>query len=299
MQKIALIVLNWNRPKLTLDTVNSLLKIKHKNFSYHIFLVDNGSTDNSISVFKKNYSSQKKISILATEANLGFVDGNNFGIKKALSQHFNYLIICNNDILVKTDFVEKLLATAKKYPKAIIGPKIYFAKGYEFHQDRYTPDQLGKVIWSAGGRMDWPNILGSNIGVDQVDQAQFDKLSIDNDFISGCCLFVPASLFKTIGLFNSHYFMYLEDVDFCQRALKAGFQLIYQPQSVIWHLNAGSSGSGSGLHDYFFTRNRLYFARRYASLRARFALNRQALTYLFSKNNQISFNVSIFEYSIR
>ncbi len=284
MSQIAIIILNWNRPQLTLDTLDSLLKISHQKFSYHIFLVDNGSTDDSLALFKKKYRSHKDISILATGINLGFVDGNNFAIQKALQKNFNHILVCNNDIQVKADFVEKLVETAKDYPTAIIGPKIYFAKGYEFHKNRYTQSQLGKVIWSVGGQMDWSNILGSNIGVDEVDVGQFEKISTDLDFISGCCLFAPANIFKKIGLFDSHYFMYLEDVDFCQRALKAGFQLVYQPQSIIWHLNAGSSSSGSQLQNYFITRNRLYFARKFASPRTRFALNRQALTYFLSKN---------------
>jgi hypothetical protein len=284
MPKVAIIVLNWNRPKLTQDTLNSILKITHKNFSYHIFLVDNGSTDNSLKLFQKEYRLHKNISILATGDNLGFVDGNNYAIKIALQKNFDYILVCNNDILVKADFLQNLVDTAKVYPNAIISPKIYFAKGYEFHKDRYQKSQLGKVIWSLGGQMDWANVLGSNIGVDQVDIGQFEKISSDLDFVSGCCLFAPAKIFKKIGLFDRRYFMYLEDVDFSRRALKRGFQLICQPKSIIWHLNAGSSSSGSQLQNYFFTRNRLFFARHFASLRARFALNRQAIGYLFSKN---------------
>jgi len=284
MTQVAIITLNWNRPQLTTDTVDSLLKIKTSNFSYKIFITDNGSGDQSLAIFHQKYKNNQKVKIIATGSNLGYVSGNNFAIKKALDKNFDFILVCNNDILVKPDFVEELVKTAKNYPNAILGPKIYFAKGYEFHKDRYTKSQLGKVIWSVGGQVDWPNILGSNIAVDQVDIGQFDKISTDLDFISGCCLFVPRKIFKKIGLFDSHYFMYLEDVDFCQRALRTGFQLVCQPKSVIWHLNAGSSGSGSQLQNYFFTRNRLYFAHKYASLRAQFALLRQSLGFLFQKD---------------
>jgi len=284
MTQVAIITLNWNRPQLTTDTVDSLLKIKNQNFSYQIFITDNGSSDQSLAIFHQKYKNNPKVKIIATGSNLGYVSGNNFAIKKALNQNFDFILVCNNDILVKPDFVEELVKTTKDYPNAIIGPKIYFAKGHEFHKDRYTPSQRGKVIWSVGGQVDWANILGSNIGVDEVDVGQFDKISTDLDFVSGCCLFIPRKIFTKIGLFDSHYFMYLEDVDFCQKALRAGFQLVCQPKSVIWHLNAGSSGSGSQLQDYFITRNRLYFARQYASLRAYFALLRQSLGFLFQKD---------------
>jgi len=52
MTQIAIIILNWNKPELTLDTVNSVLKINHRNFNYQIFLVDNGSSDDSLNIFQ-------------------------------------------------------------------------------------------------------------------------------------------------------------------------------------------------------------------------------------------------------
>jgi len=285
MPRIAIIILNWNRPRLSIKTINSILNIRHRHFDYQIFLTDNGSSDNSLKRFHRTYHKNKKIKIISTGSNLGFVGGNNFAIKLALRQKYDYLLICNNDVLVDPLFLEKLLLPFKKDRRlAVVGPKIYFAPGFEFHSSRYSKKQLGQVIWSAGGQMDWDNILGGNIGVDQVDRGQFDQPQTDIDFLSGCCFLVKSSVVKKIGLFNPAYFMYLEDVDFCQRAKQAGYKILYQPPAKIWHLNSGSSASGSHLQDYFIIRNRLYFAKRYANPRARFALFRQAVKILFSSN---------------
>lgn len=283
MPTVAVIILNWNRPRLSIKTVNSLLKIHHRHFNYQVFLIDNGSTDNSTKQFRRIYGQNKKITILSTGSNLGFVDGNNFGIKHALKNKYDFILLCNNDLLFDPSFLEKLLIPFKKNNRlAIAGPKIYFAPGFEFHHSRYRQKERGRVIWSAGGHMDWDNILGSNIGIDKVDSGQFDQPLTTIDFISGCCLLIRASALRRIGLLDPAYFMYFEDVDYCQRAKKLGYKILYQPDSKIWHLNSGSSGPGSQLHNYFITRNRLYFARCYANPRARFALFRQSLTTLFS-----------------
>lgn len=281
MKSVAIIVLNWNKPKLTIETVNSLLKISHKNFSYQIIIVDNGSDDDSISQFNKLYSSSANIKVISTGINEGYVSGNNFGINYALKNKFDYFLIINNDVFVKKDFLQLLVNFLEKNSQyGLVGPKIYFAPGYEFHQNRYQKNELGKVIWSAGGQIDWNNVIGSNVGVDEVDYGQFNQNNDQLDFISGCCFLIRRSVVEKIGVFEN-YFMYLEDVDFCLKAKQNGFKIMYYPQSVIWHLNAGSSGSGSSLHDYFLTRNRLKFGFKYTKFRTKLALFRESLRILF------------------
>lgn len=282
---IALIILNWNLPKITIETVDSILKIKSTKFTYQIFLVDNGSTDNSLKEFSLKYGKNKHVSIVKTGRNLGYAGGNNFGIKQALKKKFNYLLIANNDILVKADFLEKLYLVSQKNPRAVLSPKIYFAPGFEYHRDRYSKNERGKVIWALGGRIDWNNVYGSNIAIDEVDHGQYDRHSPPMDFISGCCFFAPAHLFKKIGLFDEKFFLYLEDADFTQRAKKNAFKLLLVPESVIWHLNSGSSKPGSSLQDYFITRNRLLFGFRYAPLRTKLALFRESIVFLFTASH--------------
>ena len=282
MTKIAIIVLNWKQPKLTVETISSLLKINHQSFDYQIILVDNGSLDNSLKIFNKKYKENNSIKILNTKANLGYAGGNNFGISYALENNFNYIVLLNNDVIVDPNFLEELLKESNNFD--ILGPKIYFAPGFEFHKNRYQKKDLGKVIWSVGGQIDWNNIYGSNIGIDKVDHGQFEKNNENVDFISGCCLMASSGVFKTIGILDKNYFMYLEDVDFCQRAKKSNLKLACIPKSVIWHINSGSTKGPGDLQNYFITRNRIYFAYKYASLRTKFAIFRESIKLLSSQS---------------
>lgn len=282
MKKIAIIVLNWKQPKLTVETITSLLKINHQSFTYEIVLVDNGSPDDSLKIFTKKYQNNKSIKIINTKANLGYAGGNNFGINYALNNDFDFIMLLNNDVLVDPDFLEELLKESNQYD--ILGPKIYFAPGYEFHKNRYQKKDLGKVIWSIGGQIDWNNVYGSNISIDKVDRGQFDKINDNVDFISGCCLMASRGVFKTVGLLDKNYFMYFEDVDFCQRAKKSNLKLACIPKSFIWHVNSGSTKGPGDLQNYFITRNRIYFAYKYASLRTKFAIFRESMKMLFSQS---------------
>lgn len=283
MIKIAIIVLNWKQPSLTIKTIDSILKIKNNDIVYKIFLIDNNSPDDSYKILQKKYYKNKKIDLIQTGSNLGYV-GNNIGIKKALQQKYNYILLLNNDVVVDPNFLIELYKGIK-LGYDIVGPKIYFAPGYEFHQDWYSSKEKGNVIWSAGGQIDWNNVYGSNIGVDQVDKGQFDQNNDQVDFLTGCCLMIKPIVFKKIGLLNEKYFMYLEDLDFCQKAKKNKFKLAYIYKSKIWHVNSGSSKSGGDLHDYFITRNRLYFGINNASLKTKFALIRESIKQLTSPNS--------------
>lgn len=287
MTNVAIIILNWNQPELTLTAIDSILKIKHPHFNYKIILVDNGSSDNSLTIFTKKYQKLPLVKIISNNNNLGYVEGNNRGINYALKHNFNYLLIINNDVIVDPNFLKNLISFHQQNNNfALMSPKIYFAPGYEYHRDRYKTKDRGKVIWSFGGQMDWDNIYGSNIAIDQVDNGQFIKSPTYIDFLSGCCLFAPTSTFNQIGLFDKRYFMYLEDVDFCQRLIKQGKKLCVVPDSIIWHINAGSSTAGGGpLHDYFITRNRLLFGFTYARIRTKLALLKESLKIILSSHN--------------
>jgi len=221
------------------------------------------------------------VAVLENKKNLGFAEGNNVGFRFGLKKGADYVLLLNNDTIVDKNFLAELLKQGKDKKVGILGPKIYFAPGYEFHKERYRKSERGKVLWYAGGQMDWPNVLASHRGVDEVDRGQYDKVS-DTDFVSGCCMLVKRQVLEKVGLFDPRYFLYYEDNDLCQRAKRAGFKLLFVPAAHIWHLNAGTAGgSGSSLQEYYISRNRLLFGLRFAPLRAKAALVRQSLKLLF------------------
>lgn len=278
MKKVFVIVLHYKGKKFTRQCLLSLNKVKTDGFSLQTVVIDNSSPE-PIDDLKKEFSKQIFIS---NKENLGFAEGNNVGIKYSLKKGADYIMLLNNDTLIDKNALVRLIEVANSNIRSgILGPKIYFAPGFEFHKDRYQKNEKGKVIWYAGGIMDWDNVLASHRGVDKVDHGQYDKME-ETEFVSGCAMMTKREVFEKIGLLDKKYFLYYEDSDFCQRAKKAGFEIAYVPEAYLWHFNAESSMVGGELQDYYITRNRLLFGMRYAPLRAKLALFRESIRSLFS-----------------
>lgn len=280
MTKVSVVILNWNRAKDTIECLRSVNRARVKGIELSILVVDNHSTDDSVDRIGQQTSNIKHLQIIRNNSNLGFAEGNNVGIKKALNDGANYVLVLNNDTLVDRDMIMELVKVFDNDSSACaVSPKIYFAPGFEFHKDRYSKRNLGRVVWYAGGKMDWNNIYGSNMGVDEVDRGQFDKLT-ETDFATGACTMFRASALKQIGLYSEQYFMYSEDLELSQRMKNEGLKVMYAPKAVMWHKVAQSSAIGGQLNDYFTTRNRLIFADKYASMRTKFALFRENIRLL-------------------
>lgn len=279
MLKVTIVVLNWNRWNDTDKCLKSLqqLKISPK-YQAEVVVVDNASTDSSSKLISKNYP---ELPLIVNQENFGYAGGNNVGIKYGLEKNSDYILLLNNDTIVHNTLITELINTSIEKKAQVVGPKIYFSKGYEFHKDRYSADELGKVIWFAGGIIDWNNIYGSHRGVDEVDTGQYQEVCT-TDYVSGAAIFVSRQVFDMIGMLDEKYFMYYEDLDFCVRAKKAGFSLKYAPKAILWHNNAGSTRSGSGLQDYYITRNRLMFGLKYAPLRSKLALIKESTKLLIN-----------------
>lgn len=274
MTKVLVSIVNFNGNKDTLSCLDALDLVKVQDFELSVMVVDNASNE-EFQTEKKYQNFQLKI--IRSDKNLGFAGGQNLGIKWGLENGDDYFVVLNNDVILEENFLIKLLKTFTDEKNCgIVSPKIYFAKGYEFHKDRYKEEDLGKVIWYAGGKIDWQNLIAFHIGVDEVDKGQYEKVEA-TDFASGCCEMVKKEVFEKIGLFDEKYFLYYEDNDLSQRAKKAGFAVYYQPKAHLWHLNAGSTGgSGSSLHDYYITRNRLLFGFKFATLKTKLALVKES-----------------------
>ncbi|MEK9175990.1 MAG: glycosyltransferase family 2 protein, partial [Patescibacteria group bacterium] len=240
MKKIYIVMINYNGQENTIECLDSLLRLKTDGFELQTIVVDN-YPENKIKVDVSKYS-KIKLRVIFNPVNSGFSGGMNIGIKHALKNGGDYVLIHNNDTFVKEDFLQKLFDFAEKTEKAgIVAPKIYFAKGYEFHKDRYKEEELGHVFWYAGGNMDWKNVIGHHRGVDEIDHGQYDKIE-ETDFATGCSMLVKSEVINKVDLLDEAYFLYYEDSDFSKRAKDARYMIFYLPSSVVWHKNAGSTG---------------------------------------------------------
>jgi len=275
-QSVVIILVNWNGQKDTLVCLRSLEKLKSNRYDPILLVVDNASRDDSVAVLQKQFPKVKRI---ALPSNRGFTGANNVGMQWAVDHNVDHVWILNNDTLVDPNALA--LFDVFDDPKVgAAGSKIYFAAGAEYHKHKYRKKDLGRVLWFAGGMLDWDNLYASHRGVDEVDHGQYNEVE-QTDFITGCSFGMPTRVIRNVGMFDDKYFAYLEDVDLSFRIQQAGYRTVYNPASIVWHMNASSSGgAGSPMHQYFQTRNRLLLGMRHASLRTKFALMRQAVRHI-------------------
>lgn len=276
--KIAVVTINYYDIANTIECLQSIQKSKasgKKITTFVINIADAGKPSNQGKHIAKQFPST---SVRVIEAdNLGFSGSNNLGITQAQKDSCDTIILLNNDTTVHKDTLRQLHAKLAQKTIGAISPKIYFYPGQEFHHDSYKQSERGKVIWYAGGHIDWRNMYGSNRGIDEVDHGQFDQSS-ETDFATGCCFATRSDVIDRVGLLDEDYFLYWEDTDWSQRIRRAGYKVCYEPSGIVWHKNAGSTkGSGSPTHQYYQTRNRLLFGMKYGQARVKLALIKESV----------------------
>jgi len=238
---------------------------------FHIYVTDYSPKKDKKKITKRNF-----VTVIDGK-NKGYGAGINLGLKHAIKDGFKKFVVINNDVEFKKDFVRKCRESLDANAGGLQGGKIYYAIGYEYHKERYSKNDLGRVFWYAGGKIDWKNVYVSHRGVDEVDNKQYDKLG-KTDFITGCLMLLDKSVIENVGFFDESYFMYYEDADYCMRASKAGVKLLYDPSVVIWHKNGQSTeGSGSDFQVKFIEKNRFKFGLKYAPWRTKFHLLKNKL----------------------
>lgn len=261
--KLAVITVVYNNYKVLDDFLKSLEKQVDQNF--HLFVTDNSTKKQKIKTKLKNIT-------MIDSPNLGYSHGVNTGLKTALEKLFDRFCVINNDVYFEKNFVEKALSSLESNVGSIIGGKIYYAPGYEYHKDRYSGSDRGKVIWYAGGDIDWKHALISHRGVDEVDDGQYER-GTETEFITGCLTLFDKEVLDKVGFWDESYFLYYEDADWCVRAKNAGVRLIFDPTIIIWHKNSESTGKpGSPIHVKYQNRNRLCFGMKYAPFRTKLHL---------------------------
>jgi len=274
-KRAAIVTVNYERPQDTIELLRSLRQLKVGQREVETIVVDNGSGDDSAALIRKTFP---KVHLLTNKTNRGFAGGYNDGICRAQKLGAKYILIINNDTLIRDrDLLNKLIRTIESRPSiGVVSPKILFAPGYEFHKDRYKRGDQGKVIWYAGASFDWKNVMSCQRGLDEVDRGQYNREE-KTELSSACCALFKQEVFSTIKGFDESLFAYFEDNDLFQRMVKAGYAMFYNGTTSIYHKVSQTSGIGSATTDYYLTRNRLIFAARYCSWRTKLAVYRQAI----------------------
>jgi len=249
LSKVSIIVLNWNNWQDTVKCIGSFSKLQYPN--YELVIVDNGSTDDSVRQIKSKFPD---ITLIETGKNLGYTGGNNMGIKYAMKNEGEYVLIVNNDTeLINTHFVEEMIIKMEEDPTVgIMGPKIL--NPGEIIQDSilFTPTLLNSIRESL--LFKFRRRDEKNYSIPQRVEA-----------ISGVCWLIRRKVIEQIGLLDEDYFMYAEEQDYCYRAQKAGWKIMYYPvQSILHYKEPNDKNESRNYRQYIYARkNLVLFLRKH------------------------------------
>jgi GT2 family glycosyltransferase len=241
----AIVVLNWRNAPATVACVASLKKITAPDVT--VVVVDNGSGDDSVAAIRQHHPD---LTILETDANLGYAGGNNVGVRYALAHGAEYVGILNNDACVDPDFMQPLLAASRSFSDAaILTPMICEAERPE-------------TIWALGGQVDWTTGDSHRLHAGEQRAAWKDHAPFPVEFAVGTAMLASRYVWERAGLIDESFFLYYEETDWCVQARRLGIPSVAAPASCIWHEADAGGGRTSPQITYYMTRNALRFLQR-------------------------------------
>lgn len=241
---IYVVVVNWNRCQDTLECLDSLSHLTYPNF--RLLVVDNGSNDGSVQAITQRFPT---VELLTTPCNLGFSVGYNLGIRHALGQGSDFVLVLNNDTVVDSRLLDELVKYAS-LDVGVLAPKIYY-----YHKPN--------CIWSVGGQRHPLTLEMTDKGTGQLDRGQWAQVQ-ERDYLVGCALLIRCEVFERVGFFDERFFAYYEDMDFCLRTKQSGYRLLLVPQARVWHkVAATSGGSNSPAERYGMAKGSVLFFRKH------------------------------------
>jgi len=243
---VSVVVLNYNGRHLLEECMESLLVQSCPPFE--IIVVDNGSTDGSISFLAERY--HDRVRIIRNSTNLGFAEGNNIGIAAATGA---YIALLNNDAVADSCWLEALVSAAQA-SDAAFG---MWASKILFFDRRDMIDTAGHLIYPDG--------LNRGRGKNEIDHGQYDRME-EIFFPSGCAALYAKKMLDEIGAFDPDFFAYGDDTDLGLKARLAGWKCLFVPGSVVYHRSSATAGTYSPFKAYLVERNRVWVLIKYFPL---------------------------------
>lgn len=243
LPKIGIITVLYRSESVLEDFFLSLEKQKYKNFI--LYVIDNASPDNSLELSYKLASKCTFETVhIANDINYGIAKGNNIGIKEALANSCELILLSNNDVVFDENTIDFLYEGLREQKADMVVPKIYFW-------------QTNK-IWLAGGGFTRHNGWVTHYGYMKEDALIYNN-SMSVDYSPTCFMLIRKELFDIVGFMDEKYFVYWDDTDFIYRAIHEKFKLWYIPQSIVEHKESTSTGKQSDFSIYYLNRNFIYF----------------------------------------
>ena len=247
-QRLFAIVINWNGGELNLDCLASLaaegLPPRRTVF------VDNASSDGSLELVRARFPG---LIVVENCTNTGFGEAANQGAERALSEGADGVIYINNDLVLEPGCLARLVFHLAEHPDVgICGPRVL---------NRTDPSR----VWCAGGLLTWRQNLSTLRGHGAVDGPRF-RADLAVDYVPGCALLATREVLQAIGGYDAAYFAYMEDVDFCLRAKRAGFGVHLVGEAAALHASSSSTGGGyNPRRKYMMGVNSIWFLRQHGT----------------------------------
>jgi len=242
MEKVAIVILNWNGAAMLRKYLPSVLKYSRDEAT--VYVADNASTDDSIELLKTHFPECRLIQL---DRNWGFADGYN----KALAQiDAEYYLLLNSDIEVTHHWLTPMIEYMDAHEDvAACQPKLLSA------QDHDSFEYAG----ACGGYLDrygYPYCRGRVFDVVERDEGQYDYAA-DILWATGAALFIRARIYNMVGGLDGRFFAHSEEIDLCWRLRIQGYRLVCIPESAVYHVGGGTLPKGNPMKTYLNFRNNL------------------------------------------
>ena len=242
MISTAVIILNWNGRQHLEQFLPSV--VRHTPRGVRIIVADNGSTDDSVDFLRQTYPD---IEIICLNHNYGFAKGYNLALEQVEAECF---VLLNSDVEVTEGWLEPLVATiTNSHNVGAVAPKL---RSYGY-RDKF------EYAGAAGGYIDilgYPFCRGRILSTVESDNGQYDDKR-EVFWASGAAFCCRAELFRRLGGFDADFFAHMEEIDLCWRMQLAGYKVMVEPRSVVYHLGGGTLPNDSPRKLYLNYRNNL------------------------------------------
>lgn len=240
--KVAIVILNWNGKKLLEQYLPKV--IEHSKDIAEIIIADNDSKDDSISFLRDNYPA---IRLILNKENGGFAKGYNDALKEVQA---DYYILLNSDVEVTPNWIQPIIDVMEK-DKTIAAsqPKML----------SYKEKEKFEYAGAAGGFIDkwgYPFCRGRIFGSLEEDKNQYDE-TINVFWATGACMFVRSEVFHQLRGFDEEFFAHMEEIDLCWRMRNAGYKVVCNPASKVYHLGGGTLPKNNPRKTFLNFRNNL------------------------------------------
>jgi GT2 family glycosyltransferase len=252
---LAVVVVNWNGAEMTLRCLRSLSRSARQ--PDHFFVVDNGSSDDSVLRLRAALGSNRAAKLIEAGANRGYAGGNNLGIERALAAGAASVLILNNDIELEPDCIGRLEAALAAPGVGAVGPIILFPP---------FPGEPRR-IWAAGGEVTNKENVSRLRGNGHLLNGRYGAAETV-DYLPGCALLVRREVLEKVGSLDEAFFCYMEDVEFGKRITDAGYANRFVPDAIAFHDASASTGGGyTPARKYMNAANSVRYLRRHPSAR--------------------------------